>query len=275
MAKPLSHTDAVNIETVELEAWRDMYRAVPLGFRQQLDPNLIEIDQVLMTVCPSIPFVHFNAVLNLGLRSPATEATVDAVIAAYQAASIRRITVMHHPFCQPSSLPDWLTARGFQARPGWDRVYRFGTPSGQDPSPERDDVAFVTAETASSWARFIDGLYGLPTSPWLMELVGRSGWVHAMLVRCGRTVAARSMFLGPDHGAWFGIEAPIPGLMAPSYEDDHCLLHALISEAVREGTQTFVGDVEAASPAQAGPAYDRWGALGFAVGYHRSHYVRG
>lgn len=275
MTQSPSHADVIAIETAELEAWRDMYRSVPRAFRQEFGPELIDIDNVLLTRCRLIPFVHFNAVLNLGLQSPATEATLDAIIATYQAAEIQRMTVMHHPFCEPSTLSDWLRARGFQARPGWDRVYRFALPSVVAALPDRGEVAFVTAETAASWARFLDGWYGLPTSPWLIELVGRPGWVHAVLVRGGRIVAARSMFLGTGHTAWVGVEAPIPGLMAPSYEDDHCLLQSLFSEAARRGAQTFVGDVEAASHAQAGPAYDRWNVLGFAVGYHRSHYVRG
>lgn len=135
-------------------------------------------------------------------------------------------------------------------------------------------TVFVTAESAASWAGFLSGWYGLPTSPWLIELVGRPGWIHAALVRDGRTVAARSVFLKQGRSAWFGVEAPIPGLMAPSYEDDHCLLHALLLEAARHGAKIFVGDVEASSIAQAGPAYDRWTALGFVVGYHRTHYVK-
>jgi len=60
----------------------------------------------------------------------------------------------------------------------------------------------------------------------------------------------------------------------PSFEDDHCLLHALTAEAARQGARTLAGDVEAPTPDQSGPAYQRWRALGFTVGYHRSHYVK-
>ena len=63
--------------------------------------------------------------------------------------------------------------------------------------------------------------------------------------------------------------------MAPSFEDDWCLLHALLIEAAREDVLVFAGDVEASNEQQTGPAYDRWRALGFTVAYHRTHYVYG
>ena len=128
MLTSLSQNDALAIETAELEAWLDMYRGVPYTCRRQYEPELIEFENVVLTRCRAIPFVHFNAALSLGVQSPATEATVDAVIAAYQAAGIRRFTILHHRFCRPLELPDWLRARGFQPRPGWDRVDRLAAP---------------------------------------------------------------------------------------------------------------------------------------------------
>jgi hypothetical protein len=267
-------TDVLAIEAAELEAWRDLYRATPDIVREQFAPELVEVDGVVLTRCQAIPFVHFNAVLNLGLEPAATEDALDAVIDAYETAGIKRFTVMHHPFCEPAMLADWLSTRGLTRRQGWDRVYRLGVPASLGAAPRRGNVVFVTTETADTWARFIDQWYGLQTSPWLLELVDRPGWVHATLVENGRIVAARSMFLRPGRSAWFGIEAPVPGLMALSFEEDHCLLHALLAEAVRGGAETFAADVEAATANQSGPAYDRWHALGFSVAYHRSHYVR-
>jgi hypothetical protein len=82
MLTHLSHADAIALETAELEAWLDMYRAMPGDFRNQYSTELIEVDKTFLTRSRSIPFVHFNAVLNLGLASPASEAAVDAAIAA-------------------------------------------------------------------------------------------------------------------------------------------------------------------------------------------------
>jgi len=92
-------------------------------------------------------------------------------------------------------------------------------------------------------------------------------------MRDGKPVATRSLFVGPGRDAWVGVEAPIPGLMAPSFADDHVLLHALLAEAARAGAKVVAADVEASNDAWQGPAYERFPALGFSIAYHRTHYV--
>jgi hypothetical protein len=272
---PLSAARVLAIETAELSAWRDMYRAMPPDFHGQFEADLIEIGDVVLTRCRAIPFVHFNGVLSFGLNSPATEDVLGRVIGAYDQAGVRRITVMHHPFCLPEAIPGWLRARGFEARPGWDRVYRYDGSAAPNPAPARGDVALVQSDSASSWSAFLDGWYRLPTAPWLTALVGRPGWFHSVLRREGKIVAARSMFVKPGESAWLGVEAPVPGLMTQSFEDDHCLLVALVEHALKQCVQVIAGDVESPTATHQSPAYERWTALGFSVGYHRAHYVRG
>ena len=91
--------------------------------------------------------------------------------------------------------------------------------------------------------------------------------------RGGEVVAARSMFVSPGRSAWLGIEAPVPGIMTPSTEDDRCLLAALVAEAERHAAPLLVADVEAPTSERDGPAYDRFAALEFRVAYRRGHYV--
>jgi hypothetical protein len=273
MKPHLTRDQALAIETAEVEAWRDMYRAMPDSFRRERGTELIELDGVALTRSSTIPFVHFNTLLDLGLYSPASEATIDAAVTAYLDAGIAHFYALHHPFCLPEALPDWLVARGFQAKPGWDRVYRFQ--GGETPAApaDRGDLVFVDGATAATWGAFIDAWYRLPTSPWLAALVGRDGWRHAMLMRDGKPVATRSLFCRPGRDAWVGVEAPIPGLMAPSFADDHVLLCALYAEASRAGAKVVAADVEASNEARQGPAYERFAALGFSIAYHRAHYV--
>lgn len=260
------------IERAELEAWRDMYLALPPAFTREFRPELREQDGVAFTRCRAIPFVHFNSVLNLGLGAPATEEVLDAILATYEAVGIARVTVLTLPAATPASLPGWLTARGFVERPGWDRVFRTAPLAGH--AVEDGEVAFVDSRMAPRWTRFLDRWYGLPTAPWLQELVGRDGWHHAVLVQGDEIRAARSMFISPQRTAWLGVEAPVPGVMAPGFADDDRLIRALLGLAARRETQLAVADLEAVQPGRAGPAYDRWESLGFTVGYRRAHFVR-
>jgi hypothetical protein len=78
-----------------------------------------------------------------------------------------------------------------------------------------------------------------------------------------------------DGWAWLGVEAPVPGLMGPSWADDHALAAALVRAGVRAGVASFAADIEAPSPARDTPAYADWAALGFTIPYPRTHYVHG
>jgi len=262
------------IENAEVQAWLDMYAAIPPDYGQRYSPEILQVDGVTLTRCRAIPFPHFNAVLDLGVAAPATERTVDAVMATYSEAGIARFVVLHNPHAEPASLPGWLEARGFSPRGAWERVYR---PAGEliASLPETDGaVEIVSRATGEEWAGFLVRLYGLPTGPWLAELVERPGWTHAVLRRDGRIVAARSLFASGGWG-WMGVEAPVPGLMAPSWADDHALVDALLREGLRSGVTHFAADIEAPSPGRDTPAYANWKALGFEWPYIRTHFVFG
>jgi hypothetical protein len=265
------------IETAEARAWLDMYEAVPPDFQRRFNPEIARIGDVVLTRCRAIPFPHFNSVLTLGVSSPATEEQVDEVVAWYRGVEIPRFTVLHNPHCQPAQLTQWLEERGLQSRGGgWERVYRPAGASFTAPPPEvPGSVDFVTPDTAGEWAGFLDARYGLPTGPWLTCLAGRPGWSHAVLRQEGKIVAARSLFRSADGWAWMGVEAPVPGLMAPSYAEDYAVTYTLVREALRSGVEAFVADIEAPSSGRDTPAYARWESLGFTCPYIRRHYVSG
>lgn len=264
------------IEHAEVQAWVDMYAAIPADYRERFDPEILRVDGVTLTRCRAIPFSHFNAVLDLGVAAPATGSQADAIVACYQEAAIPRFTVLHNPHAQPALLPDWLEARGLRRRGAWERVCRDGGKLiAPEPAMADGSIELVSRETGVEWASFLVKLYGLPTGPWLEQLVGRPGWVHAVLRRKGRIVAARSLFASAGGWAWLGVEAPVPGLMAPSYADDFALTHALVREGLRLGVTRFVADIEAPAPARDTPAYANWQALGFDWPYLRTHYVYG
>ncbi|HET7461239.1 MAG TPA: hypothetical protein VFJ82_08315 [Longimicrobium sp.] len=238
------------IENAEVRAWLDMYAAIPPHHAQRYNPEIMQVDGVTLTRCREIPFSHFNSVLDLGGATPATESQVDAILACYREAGIPRFTVIHNPHAQPPQLLEWLEARGLRPRGGWERVYRAG---GHFTTPEpavNGSVEPVSREIGSEWASFLVNSYGLPTGPWLEQLVERPGWHHAVLRREGRIVAARSLFVSAGGWAWLGVEAPVPGIMAPSYADDFALTHALVVDGLRRGVTHFAADIEAPSAAR-------------------------
>jgi hypothetical protein len=208
------------------------------------------------------------------MHAPATEQQLDAILANYQAANVRTFAIYSTPFCEPSQLAAWLAARGLRVVGGWERIYRDnraleGRAGGR---PAEAQIERVTKGTAAEWAAYIDASYGLPTTPWLLALVGRPGWHHYLLRVNGQISAVRSMYLHSDGMAWMGIDAPVPGIMAPSYAVDAQLCQAIIRDGLELGARYFVADIEAPTAKMDTPAYRNFEALGFQRPYFRSHY---
>jgi hypothetical protein len=87
-----------------------------------------------------------------------------------------------------------------------------------------------------------------------------------------RIVAVRSMYIHPDGMAWLGIEAPVPGIMAPSYDLDFQICQVVVKDGINAGVKYFVADIEAPAAGMNTPAYHHFEALGFKRAYFRSHY---
>lgn len=265
---------AAQIETGEVHAWLDMYAAIPSDFARQFGLTITQMQDVVLTCCKPIPFVHFNCVKNLGINAPASEALLDELIATYHAAGVQNFTIYHIPHSQPPALSEWLTQRGFQPQGGWDRIYRNNAALAMPLAASNGNfkVEKVTRATATQWAGYIDAIYGLPTSPWLLALVERLGWHHYLLRNGNEIMAVRTMYIHPDGMAWLGVEAPVPGVMAPSYDLDLQLCQTIVRDGLTLGARYFVADIEAPSPQMETPAYHNFAALGFKRPYFRSHY---
>lgn len=270
ISRDLSRT----IERAEVNAWLDLYAAAPADFAARQDLSIAAEGDLTWTTCTTIPFVHFNCVKNFGVDSPASESQLDALLAHYRAAGISRPWFYVNPHAEPSRLRCWLEARGLQRQGGWERIYREAEPLSPKPVFMADGVSVerVTKASASEWAGFVDTSYRLPTSPWLLALVGRQGWHHYMAKRDGAVAAVRSLFIGVDGAAWTGIEAPVPGIMAPSFDLDAVLGEALVRDGIAAGAKLFVADIEAPHEERDGPAYRNYARLGFRIAYFRSHY---
>ncbi|UCI05478.1 hypothetical protein [Mesorhizobium sp. B1-1-8] len=261
------------IERAEVNAWLDLYDAAPADFAARHGLSIARDGDLVWTTCTTIPFIHFNCVKNIGVDGPATEDQVDALLAHYRAAGILRPWFYASPHTEPSRLRCWLEARGLQRQSGWERIFRDATPLAAEPLFAADDISVeeVTPETASEWASFIDAQYRLPTSPWLKALVGRKGWHHYMLRRGEAVAAVRSLFIS-DGAAWSGMDAPVPGIMAPSFDLDALLGERIVRDGIAAGVKLFVADIEAPRPDRDGPAYRNYARLGFRIAYFRSHY---
>lgn len=270
---------AVRAERADTLNWMDQHRAAPAPVRQALGLASHWQGELAM-VRSAIPFSHFNMVLTLGCPAPADEAAFAAIDAFYGAGGCGRHWIVVNDHSQPADLGDRLPARGYRADGAWDRVIL------QGPRPDLwqahgQDCETVTAANADDWVGFLLGCYGMPPpiGAWLRALVGRPGWHHVLRRAGGRpgapVVMVRSAFVDDGGWAWLGIDAPVPGVMAPCFADDQQVTAALLRAVAAAGAHSFVSDIEAVSADRSGPGYTAWRELGFEVAYRRQLFVKG
>jgi hypothetical protein len=259
-------------EAADTSSWIDTFASAPPHVAAELGLRCAQARDLVMTRSV-IPFSHFNMVLTLGCP-----ATVDdqawAMIDEFYGGQQHWIVVNDHS--RPADLAASLTDRGYTPADRWDRVILRG--------PRHDlwqayatDAELVTTANARQWSEFVCRTYGMPPiiSDWLDAEVDRPGWCHAIhrdhTAPDNPIVMARSACI--DGGwAWLGIDAPIPGVMAPCYANDATVAAALLIEAAARGAHSFVTDIEAVSANRQGPGYDSWHALGFETTYRRTTY---
>ena len=187
-------------------------------------------------------------VLTLGCPAPTNDSSWQAIDDFYAAGSTGHWLIIND-HSEPSNIAGLLEAQGYTPVETWDRiVLQRARPDLWEPFAGTAEL--VTPASAAEWAEFVRGIYGMPSvmiCDWLAALVGRSGRIHAVSREGGAPegpiVMARSAFVR-DGWVWLGIDAPIPAVMAPCFDDDQRASAALLLTAAAQGAHTFVTDIE-------------------------------
>lgn len=270
---------AERAERVDTLNWLDQHAAAPAAVREALGLASHRHGDLAM-VRSAIPFSHFNMVLTLGCPAPADDSAFAAIDAFHGAGPCGRHWIVLNDHSQPAELMGQLLSRGYRVDGAWDRVILRDARPGIWDAYGRD-CEIVDAGNAEDWIGFLLACYGMPppVDHWLRALVGRPGWIHALRRAGGRpdapVVMVRSAFVDDDQWSWLGIDAPVPGVMAPCFADDQQVTAALLRAALQVGARNFVSDIEAVSPDRTGPGYAAWRDLGFEVAYQRRLFVKG
>jgi hypothetical protein len=93
-----------------------------------------------------------------------------------------------------------------------------------------------------------------------------------VLRRDEQVVSVRSLHVDDAGMGWLGIDAPVPGVMGPTYDLDLRICQHIVQDGLAFGVKYFVADIEAPDPEMNTPAYRNFESLGFKRPYYRSHY---
>jgi hypothetical protein len=274
--RPVDRATAAAIEAAEGRAWADLYAAAPKDWAAAAGHGSAKIGGARVLWWRASGRRYFSRAIGLGVTAPATEATLDAILAGWAERGVDMFLVQSLPHCAPDGYEDWLRARGLEPFDAQDRIVRGGQPASALPAfGQRRGLAVecVTRATAEEWSDFVQRVYRLDTGDWLPRLIGRPGWHQYVAREDGAIVAARGMFVGPDGWAWLGMDGPVPGLMTQDYAPDAALCAAIVEDGLARGARGFLADIEAPSEAMDTPAYAHFAALGFRRPYVRAHWT--
>ncbi|MFN8352928.1 MAG: hypothetical protein U0Y10_00655 [Spirosomataceae bacterium] len=260
------------LEQTDANAWAWMYQQFPADYQQQLGFGIENVGNIHLLYCQKIPFRHFNTPQNLGIAEAMTSQQLDEVLAVFDKLGIRNFYIHTTPFCEPADFLQQLTDKGMRYLSHWERIWRDDKPlAAHTTPPENCTVEEVTTQTAQEWADFVDATYRMTTKPWLLNLIDKEGFHAYVFRRNGKIVVTRTMIIRNQY-AWSGMDAPVPGVMAPTFEEDFFVAQQMVQDGLSWGVKLFSTDIEKPYPSRDTPAYQYWGKLGFEIAYLRDNY---
>jgi hypothetical protein len=275
---------ALQAEHAETVQWIEgSFGVAPDHVREALGLATSWVGDLAMVQSRHIPFCHFNMVLSLGCPAVPDDAAFAAMDAFY--GGRQHFVMVPVGQTEPSDMESLLLARNYQHNAAWDRVILHdhdATKMQEKWAQYAKGCEMVSIANADEWSSFILKCYNMPPliADWLKAYVGHKGWYHALLREGGKAdgavIMVRSLYFHEESGwAWLGVDAPVPGVMAPCYDIDQKVTAALLHVASMAGARSFVSDIEAPADDEKGPAYDRWEELGFSVAYRRNVFTKG
>jgi len=165
-------------EFIEQAALADIHAAATPELRDALRLEANWADSTLGSIAGALPAtaIVINRAIGLGLRQPATESSVRALVDAYARARVPRYFVQVSPDARPDGLVGWLEAAGLEKARGWQKFSR-----GREKPPARTTdlrIREVGPESGEAFARIACDAFdiGEAAVPWLARIPGRAGW---------------------------------------------------------------------------------------------------
>lgn len=200
----------VSVETVEVNAWRDLMAAMPEPVAKGLAADCRDVGGALSISAKNVPLVTFNRTIGLGLERPATRADLAAIATHLGQFSATVAQLQIAPYVLSPDVEADLAATGFRREPT--KWAKMGRRSANGPVVETSlQVHLAGPEDAEAFAAAVIGGFGMPPAfvPWVRSLVGRDHW-RCYVVRDGASViAGGAMYLDSDC-VWLGMGATLP-----------------------------------------------------------------
>jgi GNAT superfamily N-acetyltransferase len=259
-------------EFIERAVLEDIHRAAPPALVGELGIRSLACGGAFVSLAEALPesAILINRTIGLGLISPATEADVQDIVAAYKKARIRRYFVHRHPHSKPGALVEWLQSAGLERARSWQKFERASVPIPARPSSL--EVRLVGREHGDDFARIVCDAFdlGVAAIPWFAEIPGRPDWHVFMSFADGVPAGTGAIFV-KNGAAWFDF-----GATAPSFRQrgsQSALLTRRIAHACELGCRTLLTCTGEAVPGDPQHSYRNLLKAGFRETSLRENYA--
>jgi len=261
---------AILNEFGEADAWADYFLCAPPEFAREYKVEAKRIGSVRVTMIPGMDWAFFNRIVGLGVREPAVESLLDEAIGVLQDAGCKNYMAQVCPSAQPSSLPDWLSARGFTKSRNWAKVYRDNEAAPTIATDLR--VERIGTEYASAFADVVLTAFEMPLElqPMIAGVVGKPGWHHYLAFDGDQPVSAAAMNVSGGTG-WLGFGSTLESHRKRGGQGS--LFAQRIADGLKLGCQWFVTETGEDTPESPNPSYHNMLRAGFKFAYLRPNYV--
>lgn len=266
--------DVVAIESVEGEAWLDMFAAAPRAYIRQSGLKFARLGAVIALADQNVPITEFNRAFCLGLRDPATEAELDRSIAWLKKNASPSWAMQIPPPALPEAIGHWLEPRGLaKSGNGWAKYHRSANAVRQTSRASSFQVRLADEHDAEDFGHIAHAGFGLPQStvPWFASLVGRPKWKIFLAYDGDDPIACGALFLEGKWG-WLGIDTTLPGYRGRGAQT--ALIARRIETGIAAGAIGFTAETGQPAPGEEDKyaSYRNYRSAGFEVAYVRPNY---
>jgi len=257
---------AAALESIEADAFVDAFREAPRSLGIEFEQS----DAYTAFFSPNIDILLFNRVIGLGVRTPATQSTIERLSSRYQQSGVKNYGIQLSPYAKPESLVPSLERTGLARRDSWVKMYRDASPVSLVPTDLR--VEKIDSSRADVFGETACAGFGFPPQrkDLLSASVGRPDWMHYIAWSDDEPAAAAALYVGGKVG-WLGIAATIPKFRKRGGQG--ALMSQRLRDGIAEGCEWFVTETGAETPSKPNASYRNMIRTGFKLAYERPNYM--
>jgi hypothetical protein len=258
------------LEMAEDAAWADWFRAVAELPGNPLDARLSELDGVATFSLGAVDIGLFNRSIGFGMDRSATEADVDAAIAALTDAGRTSWVIQPGPLARPSALPSWLERRSLRPGRQWAKTWRDTAEPPETATSLR--IEEVGAERRDDFGGIVEAAFELPDelAPLGRVVVGRRGWHTYLAFDEGVAVGAAALFVIGAVG-WLGFGSTLASHRGRGGQS--AMFARRIADAGALGVRLLITETGEDTPKESNPSYRNMLRTGFRLGYLRRNWL--